>query len=106
MLSWVLAISRACRIFSDKEATVTTTSSTPGKSIIGDELTRSLIAATDGTKAVGTAENLNSAKSFGGGAGRWEGEELDWAKEVTNKMAMQDIAGTERWVTPTPMPGR
>jgi len=74
--------------------------------VMGGALTRSLAVAADSAKAAGTAETLNSAKSFGGGAGRGEGEDLDWAEEVTNEVAMQGVAGSERPATPTPTPAR
>jgi len=79
---------------------------TPGKSVMGGALARSLTAATSCEQEGGTAETLNSAKSSREGGGKLDVGADDWAEEVANEVEMAGVAGSERSTTPTPTPAR
>jgi len=79
---------------------------TPGKSVMGGALARSLAAAASSAQEVGTVETRNSAKSSGEGVGKLDEGADEWAEEVADEVEMGGAADSERLRTASPTPAR
>ena len=79
---------------------------TPGKSVMGGALVRSLAAAASSTQEVGTVETWNSAKSSGEGVRKLDVGADEWVEEVANEVEIGGAADSERSRTASPTPAR